>query len=122
MANIETPWTATLVAELEKLWLEGVTTAEIGRRLAVGKNAVVGKAARLGLPARENPVDQSRRVVTPEVREGDGCRYPLWPDGAPPDGTYCGAARIDVLDSYCAKHRRLCWVKPRTAAAAGRAA
>ena len=35
---------------------EGHSTAEIGRRLGVSKNAVVGKAHRLDLPARPSPI------------------------------------------------------------------
>lgn len=38
------------------LWNEGLSTAEIGRRLDVTKNAVVGKVHRLGLPKRQSPI------------------------------------------------------------------
>jgi GcrA cell cycle regulator len=38
------------------LWVEGHSTAEIGRRLAVSKNAVVGKAHRMNLIARPSPI------------------------------------------------------------------
>jgi len=41
---------------LRTLWNEGLSTAEIGRRMGVSKNAVVGKAHRLGLPARPSPI------------------------------------------------------------------
>ena len=37
---------------LSRLWGEGHSTAEIGRRLGVSKNAVVGKAHRLALTPR----------------------------------------------------------------------
>lgn len=49
-------WTDEIVARLRVLWDEGHSTAEIGRRLAVSKNAVVGKAHRLDLPARPSPI------------------------------------------------------------------
>ena len=45
-------WTDDTIRELRRLWSEGHSTAEIGRRLGVSKNAVVGKAHRLDLPAR----------------------------------------------------------------------
>jgi len=54
-------WTAERIGELEKLWAEGHSTAEIGRRLGVSKNAVVGKAHRMGLPGRQSPIDAARR-------------------------------------------------------------
>jgi GcrA cell cycle regulator len=55
----ETTWSDARVAELRRLWSEGFSTAEIGRRLDVSKNAVVGKAHRLDLPGRSSPI-QSR--------------------------------------------------------------
>lgn len=59
MATIGSPeWDDTRVASLRQLWDEGHSTAEIGRRLGVSKNAVVGKAHRLDLPARPSPVRQ----------------------------------------------------------------
>lgn len=51
-----------------------------------------------------------------------GCHWPLWPNGAPPDGRYCGAARTSLTSPYCAIHRRIAcevpgkkseWVPPR---------
>ena len=52
-------WTAETIIRLRELWDEGHSTAEIGRRLAVTKNAVVGKAHRLKLPARPSPIQRS---------------------------------------------------------------
>ena len=43
-------WTEEAIAKLRTLWAEGLSTAEIGRRLNISKNAVVGKAHRLSLP------------------------------------------------------------------------
>jgi len=56
-------WTPERIAELEKLWAEGLSTAEIGRRMGVSKNAVVGKAHRLSLPGRQSPIDAARRAA-----------------------------------------------------------
>jgi GcrA cell cycle regulator len=72
-------WNDELIARLRMLWNEGLSTAEIGRRMCVSKNAVVGKAHRLGLAARPSPIrrDSSgtstprpaapRRVVGPTL-------------------------------------------------------
>jgi GcrA cell cycle regulator len=49
-------WTATAIDLLRGLWNEGHSTAEIGRRMGVTKNAIVGKAHRLDLPARPSPI------------------------------------------------------------------
>jgi GcrA cell cycle regulator len=49
-------WAEETIVRLRALWDEGLSTAEIGRRLGVTKNAVVGKAHRLDLPARPSPI------------------------------------------------------------------
>lgn len=49
-------WSEETIVSLRALWAEGHSTAEIGRRLGVSKNAVVGKAHRLDLPARPSPI------------------------------------------------------------------
>ena len=54
--NHEMEWAEETIVRLRTLWDEGLSTAEIGRRLGVSKNAVVGKAHRLDLPARPSPI------------------------------------------------------------------
>jgi GcrA cell cycle regulator len=49
-------WSEDSIGQLTALWAEGHSTAEIGRRLGVSKNAVVGKAHRLNLLARPSPI------------------------------------------------------------------
>jgi GcrA cell cycle regulator len=49
-------WTDDVISRLKALWAEGHSTAEIGRRMGVSKNAVVGKAHRLTLDARPSPI------------------------------------------------------------------
>ena len=53
-------WSPERIAELTKLWNDGLATSEIGKRLGISKNAVVGKAHRLHLSARPSPI---RRVM-----------------------------------------------------------
>lgn len=57
-------WTPERIAKLEELWAEGHSTAEIGRRLGVSKNAVVGKAHRMKLPGRQSPIESKRKAKT----------------------------------------------------------
>ena len=54
--NSEFDWTNDTIRKLRQLWSEGHSTAEIGRRMGITKNAVVGKAHRLDLPARPLPI------------------------------------------------------------------
>ena len=49
-------WNEEAIARLRQLWQEGHSTAEIGRRMGITKNAVVGKAHRLVLEARPSPI------------------------------------------------------------------
>jgi len=49
-------WSPEAIETLKALWAEGHSTAEIGRRMGVSKNAIVGKAHRLALPARPSPI------------------------------------------------------------------
>ncbi|MBR0684251.1 GcrA cell cycle regulator, partial [Roseomonas eburnea] len=55
-------WTTEAIERLKALWAEGHSTAEIGRRMGISKNAVVGKAHRLNLSARPSPI---RRDAAP---------------------------------------------------------
>jgi len=100
-------WTVERVSELRKLWASGVSTAEIGRRLGVSKNAVVGKAHRTGLaprpsPIRRPPVALSQRPV--RLAPG-GSAVCSWPFGDPQhdDFHFCGAEALPGKP-YCAEH------------------
>jgi GcrA cell cycle regulator len=85
-------WTDEVIERLRAFWAEGLSTAEIGRRMGVSKNAVVGKAHRLGLTARPSPIRRSsageaprrasiRRAVGPTLPPLNG---PLESVAAPP--------------------------------------
>ena len=58
-------WTDETIARLRELWAEGHSTAEIGRRMGVSKNAIVGKAHRLNLTARPSPICRDRSGAPP---------------------------------------------------------
>jgi GcrA cell cycle regulator len=80
-------WTDEVIDRLRALWAEGHSTAEIGRRLGVSKNAVVGKAHRLSLDARPSPIrrgepgDVPRR---PSIRRVTGPTLPTMDVPVPP--------------------------------------
>lgn len=60
------------IEELERLWAEGISTSEIGRRMGILKNAVVSKAHRLRLPGRPSPIKvvPDRPRVSASARSG----------------------------------------------------
>lgn len=49
-------WTDQMVEDLKRMWDEGLTTGEIGKRLGVSKNSIVGKVHRLQLSGRPSPI------------------------------------------------------------------
>ena len=60
-------WNEAIITELKSLWTEGLSTAEIGRRLGISKNAVVGKAHRLDLSPRPSPIRRQERAPGTQV-------------------------------------------------------
>ncbi|WP_419730413.1 GcrA family cell cycle regulator [Lichenicola sp.] len=61
-------WTDESISRLRDLWQEGHSTAEIGRRMQITKNAVVGKAHRLTLPPRPSPIRKTLDAMAPAPR------------------------------------------------------
>ena len=75
-------WNDDVIVQLRTLWDEGHSTAEIGRRLGVTKNAIVGKAHRLDLPARPSPIRRdpdTAPVRRATVRRVEGPTLPPLP-------------------------------------------
>ncbi len=75
-------WSDEIIGHLRALWAEGHSTAEIGRRLGVTKNAIVGKAHRLELPARPSPIRRdpdASPVRRATVRRVEGPTLPPLP-------------------------------------------
>ena len=56
-ARFKSTWTPAQIETLRTLWAEGHSTAEIGRRMGITKNAVVGRAHRLRLESRPSPIN-----------------------------------------------------------------
>lgn len=76
-------WTEESIARLRSLWSEGLSTAEIGRRLNISKNAVVGKAHRLNLPSRPSPIRRSEGTATPRTAAPKRAQGPTLPPLSP---------------------------------------
>ncbi len=111
---MESIWTPELIQNLSKLWDEGHSTAEIGRRLGISKNAVVGKAHRLALTPRPSPLKRPpvRRPVAAATAPGGVCS---WPTGHPGDKdfAFCGK-RPMAGKPYCAEHAAMAYVQPKS--------
>jgi GcrA cell cycle regulator len=87
-------WSEETIARLRALWAEGHSTAEIGRRLGVSKNAVVGKAHRLDLPARPSPIRRDSGEATEPRRNAS--RRVEGPTLPPLSSTTAGALAMPV--------------------------
>lgn len=103
-------WTPLLVDQLAALWKQGLSTAEIGRKLGISKNAVVGKAHRLSLAPRPSPLKSPPMRHSVE-KAGPGCS---WPHGHPGQQgfRFCGKRALPGKP-YCAEHAAMAYVKPR---------
>lgn len=125
-------WTDEKIAKLKKLWSEGLTTGEIGKRLGVSKNAVVGKAHRLGLKGRPSPIKRPEASATPAAPKKEPvkiftltdlnhntCRWPIG-DPKHEDFRFCGR-QVYPGKPYCLDHCAQAYVgsnKPRNEEAA----
>ncbi len=80
-------WNDETIGRLRMLWSDGHSTAEIGRRLGVSKNAIVGKAHRLELPARPSPIRRDGSLGLPSrpaIRRVAGPTLPPLPSAERP--------------------------------------
>lgn len=121
-------WNDEKINRLKKLWSEGLTTGEIGKRLSVSKNAVVGKAHRLGLKGRPSPIKRPTRPAEPkkqaEVKvftltdlSSQTCRWPIG-DPKHEDFRFCGKP-VYVGKPYCAEHCATAYVGSNKSAPRG---
>ena len=76
-------WDEETIRLLRDLWAQGHSTAEIGRRLGVSKNAIVGKAHRLELMRGRRPFgamwSNRRRKRLPSCLRSAGPTLPPLP-------------------------------------------
>lgn len=109
-------WTEETISELTRLWQQGLSTSEIGRRIGMSKNAVVGKAHRLGLIARPSPIKraapvqpQPPKVVT--FSRSGGCSWPIG-DPRKDDFHFCGEQAMPGKP-YCSQHAAIAYIAPK---------
>ena len=122
---------------LRELWLAGEKTAEIGRKMGLGKNTVISRAHRMGLKSRPSPIQASgsgkpriprlggSRHSLPSGRglaalgpllpipasayvwKPRACAMPLWGSGRPTH-LFCSQPTIG-RHAYCIDHMRTCF-------------
>jgi GcrA cell cycle regulator len=132
--RISPEWDEQKIQNLIVLRGEGLSTAEIGKRLRVSPNAVVGKANRLGLEKRPSPIlprlsdeERAKRVrpkrtdalaflqsVLPlqqPIAPPRTCQWPMWAHNERPglNPRFCGV-RAEAGRPYCKCH----WAKAHT--------
>ncbi len=130
-------WTEERVAQLTKLWSEGLSASQIARALGdVTRNAVIGKVHRLGLSGRTKTIRSDRPRVSrkrkrspiplitiPETVEPavlpDGSHVTVatlndtmcrWPYGDPtsPGFHFCGR-KVGENGPYCEAHAQVAY-------------
>jgi GcrA cell cycle regulator len=106
-------WTEQRVAELQQLWREGLSTAEIGKRLGITKNAVVGKAHRMGLSSRPSPILKREPAPAPQIVTlgVHSCRWPIGEPGKP--GFRFCTSRAVMGKPYCGEHCAMAYARPK---------
>ncbi|NKC31421.1 GcrA family cell cycle regulator [Falsiroseomonas selenitidurans] len=110
-------WTAEAIERLRALWAEGHSTAEIGRRMGVSKNAVVGKAHRLNLPARPSPIrretlaERPAQATTPRLPRaaGPAPRSTLAPAASGSTAPVAAASGVVRAFPRLSAMRSCCW-------------
>lgn len=97
-------WTQEKIEQLKIHWKAGMSITDIGRKLAMSRNAVVGKAHRIGLEGRASPILRRPVAATTAVapRIGPHCK---WPFGDPRTDRFgfCDKASLPGKP-YCASH------------------
>ena len=133
MADSSNVWTDERLAELKKLWSEGLSISQIGEALGVSRNSIAGKAHRMGLPKRPSPITAPRvarskpvEVAPPsrdlplrmELRQLEWSRSKCcWPTGDPRKVgfLFCGDAIVPGKP-YCLKHCEQAYTTSRDSA------
>jgi GcrA cell cycle regulator len=103
-------WTEEAIAKLRTLWAEGHSTAEIGRKLNISKNAVVGKAHRLNLPPRPSPIRRHEGESAPRPSAPKRAQGPTLPPLSASMGTPVpGLRAVMPAPKYSQRATPCCW-------------
>ena len=91
-------WTDERVANLKKLWLDGLSASQIAKQLGgVTRNAVIGKVHRLGLSGRAAPSQPSRpafRAARPRPTQAPSAPRRIEPAHFTPGAVALGDGRV----------------------------
>lgn len=113
--------TAERNAEIRRLAAAEKTFSEIAAELGLTRSVVAGVLSRSGGTGRLAKKKSERDGVAIGARPepaplrrsngigGSGCRFPLWPHDAKPDGRFCGKEVDGAGRPYCAKHSAICF-------------
>jgi GcrA cell cycle regulator len=117
-------WNEETIRHLRDLWAEGHSTAEIGRRLGVSKNAIVGKAHRLDLDARPSPIRRdgpkpASERPAPYPRVAGPTLPPLASAAIHPASLPATPLRVPALPAATVQPLRVMSPPPRPVAVAG---
>ena len=111
MSSTGFSWDAAAISTLRAGWKDGLSTAEIARRLGTSKNAVVGKAHREGCEARPSPIagrnGHGAAVVARRFwSAGSGSTLPPLQSLVAPSTVIAAPPRSNVLspDEVAARH------------------
>ena len=111
--------------QIEKLWHQKLSFAQIAERLGVSKGAVAGKVYRLRLKRGAPPglkkatqarLTRNRQKRTEAANAALGrlapgqCRWPIGDPGKAGFG-FCGARCDDPERPYCEKHRAQAYIR-----------
>lgn len=69
-------WNTITIRQLSDGWEQGLSVAELSRRLKCSKNAVVGKVHRLKLDARPSPIRRPGLNQPPPIRKAPAVTLP----------------------------------------------
>ena len=127
--NLQSVWTEDRLADLTRLWGEGLSITQIGLVIGVSRNAVVGKVHRMGLPKRQSPIVKSDKPRAPQAPVQRRRAVPLtleqwdrntcsWPTGDPKTDnfSFCGD-QVAPCRPYCTAHCAKAYTTAREKAA-----
>ena len=127
--NLQSVWTEDRLADLTRLWGEGLSITQIGLVIGVSRNAVVGKVHRMGLPKLQSPIVKSDKPRAPQAPVQRRRAVPLtleqwdrntcsWPTGDPntDNFSFCGD-QVAPGRPYCTAHCAKAYTTAREKAA-----
>ena len=97
-------WTEQMVEDLKKMWHEGLTTGEIGKRLGVSKNSIVGKVHRLQLSGRPSPIKKKDEISEEKAAPAKPAKEekfePVAKMPVKDSHSHCGKTSLTDLDNH----------------------